>query len=155
MQPKPAKRCEATIHTATDVQSGDYFFICSDGVLESLNDATILEIVSNTKLTNLEKINEIEELCETNSKDNFSCHLISVENNPEDKEITKTDDEKTIAVDEKKLTENDIVTVPPVSTPLDPEKKEGSKKIYVIIGVLIAAIVCIGYYLYKNYEFTF
>jgi serine/threonine protein phosphatase PrpC len=71
------KRTSSDVYVLQNVAPNDYFFLCTDGVLESVNDATLLHILTNP-LSNEEKTDEILRLCEANSRDNFSCYLLQV-----------------------------------------------------------------------------
>ena len=72
----PAK---ADIHFSDDISEGDYFFLCSDGILEKLNHSHLLDIL-NSKNDDDEKIKQIKEFCEENSRDNFTALLIPIQN---------------------------------------------------------------------------
>jgi serine/threonine protein phosphatase PrpC len=72
------KRTSSDVYILQNVAPNDYFFLCTDGILESVNDATLLHILT-TPLSNEEKTDEILRLCEANSRDNFSCYLLQVE----------------------------------------------------------------------------
>jgi len=77
MQPNLERRYKADLHETADVQAGDLFFLCSDGILESVNDETLLQIVAENN--NCRKIiTAIESLCNKNSHDNFSAYLVPV-----------------------------------------------------------------------------
>jgi len=78
------ERSNATVMRITDIQAGDYFFLCSDGVLESVSDKTLLDILS-MPMTDEEKMGNIARLCQ-DSHDNNTAYLIpiaSVENDDE------------------------------------------------------------------------
>ena len=70
-------RVDADIKETADVQPGDYFFLCSDGVLESIDDYALCKIMGATD-TDAEKMRKIERICIENSNDNFSAYLISI-----------------------------------------------------------------------------
>jgi len=79
------ERSNATVMRITDIQDGDYFFLCSDGVLESVVDSTLLDILA-MPMTDEEKIDNIARLCQ-DSHDNNTAYLIpvaSVEKDDED-----------------------------------------------------------------------
>lgn len=69
---------EADVRLLTDIQAGDYIFMCSDGVLERLTDEKLAEIfVSNSP----EEIkNSILALCSGKTRDNFSFYIIPIQN---------------------------------------------------------------------------
>jgi serine/threonine protein phosphatase PrpC len=56
---------------------GDYFLLCTDGLYESISDVQLGEILSSAS-DEEEKIRIIRELCEGNSKDNYSAFLLKI-----------------------------------------------------------------------------
>jgi len=77
MQPHLKKCCKAEIHITPYIQAGDRFFICSDGVIESLTNERLCAIAGK-KNGDEAMINAIQALCKNHSRDNFSAWLISV-----------------------------------------------------------------------------
>ena len=67
----------ATTIQLKDVEAGDYFFLCSDGVLHCIEDDELLSILSSDK-TDKEKIYIIAEKSK-DSSDNNTAYLIGVE----------------------------------------------------------------------------
>lgn len=60
-----------------EIEDGDFFFLCSDGVLEEVNDKELQTLFSGE--FNAEDIRqEIYSLCKGNSNDNFSAYVIQV-----------------------------------------------------------------------------
>jgi hypothetical protein len=59
------------------VKTGDYFFLCSDGILEQISDSDLCTILAK-KTDDKAKIGEIHRACQGHSKDNFSAYLIPV-----------------------------------------------------------------------------
>jgi len=77
MQPHLKRRCKAEIYSTQDIEPSDRFFLCSDGIVESVSDEQLCSIA--TKNADDEAmINAIRLLCEENSHDNFSAWLISI-----------------------------------------------------------------------------
>jgi protein phosphatase len=72
---KPAK---IEVRLSTDLQPKDYFLMCSDGILESCAEESLLLLMQQDR-PNEEKIKMIQERCRLHSKDNFSCYLIQIE----------------------------------------------------------------------------
>lgn len=86
-----------------DVRAGDYFFLCTDGVLERVYDGLLeyhLGPVSSEPASTESIMSAIQEECEGMTNDNFSAYLIQIESvsNGEslvallDKEITAQPD---------------------------------------------------------------
>jgi hypothetical protein len=67
-----------TVYITQDVAPGDYFFLCTDGVLECLRNEDLLRILSTGTLTDSQKISHIMRACFDGSRDNFSGYLIHV-----------------------------------------------------------------------------
>lgn len=60
-----------------DVQAGDYFFMCTDGVLEQMDDYVLETIVSGT-MSDQAKIASLVALCQGKTKDNYSGYLVGI-----------------------------------------------------------------------------
>ncbi|MBQ9636552.1 MAG: serine/threonine-protein phosphatase [Prevotella sp.] len=60
-----------------DVRPGDYFFACSDGVLESMSDEELMNVICNKELSDEQKKNWLLTSTDGN-KDNHSAWLIQV-----------------------------------------------------------------------------
>lgn len=78
MQPGQQPRVNADIKHLTDVKAGDYFYMCSDGMLEQTSDDNLLYIVTKPETQDREKMEMLREVTEENS-DNHTAHLINVE----------------------------------------------------------------------------
>jgi PPM family protein phosphatase len=65
------------IFPVTDAKTGDLFFMCTDGVIESLTDNDLVKILAAGN-THQEKMETIEKICAANSKDNYSAYLIEI-----------------------------------------------------------------------------
>lgn len=78
MQPCQSHRAKADIAHLTDIQPGDYFYMCSDGMLEQTTDENLLFIVTNPKSSDKEKIEMLRNVTEEN-KDNHTAHLIYID----------------------------------------------------------------------------
>lgn len=87
MQPNLERRFKADVFSFTDIKAGDYFFLCSDGILEQLTNERLCEILSDTTTSDKQKLEAIRQVCYGNTKDNFTCYLI-----PIDKVISENDD---------------------------------------------------------------
>lgn len=72
------ERSKATVMQIDDIDVGDYFFLCSDGVLKCIDDNRLLEILSED-ITDEAKIKEIASLSEF-SDDNNTAYLIPIMN---------------------------------------------------------------------------
>lgn len=68
---------EADIVTLCDVQAGDYFFLCTDGVLQNC-PTEVLSSIFATSGSPMEIKIRIAELCAEGSRDNFSFYIIPV-----------------------------------------------------------------------------
>lgn len=79
MQPHLERRHKADIFNFADVQAGDYFFLCSDGVLEQLTNDTLGEILKDSRLTDEGKLCAIRQVCEGKTRDNHTCWLIPID----------------------------------------------------------------------------
>lgn len=66
---------EIETHTLENIQDGDYFLLCSDGILEAIDHHFITQnFKEGTSIDELRK--RIQEKCEKNADDNFTAVLI-------------------------------------------------------------------------------
>ena len=77
IQPCQGQRDEAEIYETQDVRKEDYFFLCTDGVLEQLDNEALISIF-NLDASPEKKAEIIMETCQNKSKDNFSAYLIAI-----------------------------------------------------------------------------
>lgn len=97
MQARDDRRDGATVHITNDVAAGDIFFLCSDGVLESLSDAALCELCGDDSLDDAARMARVVEICQ-NSHDNFSAYYVRVEDGIEAPAIASEDCELRIEV---------------------------------------------------------
>lgn len=77
MQPRLETRHNADVRTFNDVMAGDYFFLCSDGVTETITNDILVDILRR-EVSDAEKIEAIRALCAESSRDNFSAYLVPI-----------------------------------------------------------------------------
>lgn len=124
MQPNQERRSRADICNIEDVRPGDYFYMCSDGMLEQAEDVEIANVISMKNKTDEEKIEMFRVLTKDN-KDNHSAHLIKVlPVNPE--EPVEDDEIKTVAEEIK--------------------KNHDKVRQYAIPAILLIGLFCLFYY---------
>lgn len=70
---------EADVAILTDIQAGDFLFMCTDGVLESLTDEKLSCIFSKCN-TSEEIKDEVMLSCSGKTRDNFSFYIIPIQN---------------------------------------------------------------------------
>jgi len=73
------KKVKAETIILTDIKPGDYFFLCSDGILEKITDTLLLNIL-NENMPDRDKIEKIKGICDGQTRDNFSAYLIHIKN---------------------------------------------------------------------------
>lgn len=76
MQPHQEIRTNADVTIITDIIPGDYFYICSDGMLETMTDAELVDIISSPH-TDKEKCDSLRNAT-ANNDDNHSAFIIHV-----------------------------------------------------------------------------
>lgn len=76
MQPHLEHRYKADIITTKDIRPGDYFYMCSDGMLEQTSDDNLCFILAND-VTDEEKRDMLIKVSKDNH-DNHSAHLIHI-----------------------------------------------------------------------------
>ncbi|MBR1940431.1 MAG: serine/threonine-protein phosphatase [Bacteroidaceae bacterium] len=70
-------RPKVDIYKTTDIKNGDYFLMCSDGMLEQITDDNIINIISLKDKSDENKAEILRKVTDNNN-DNHSAHLIHV-----------------------------------------------------------------------------
>ena len=78
IQAKQDRPVKADVHSINGIESSDYFFLCSDGVLESITDSQLSQILSEN-WDNKKKMDFIRKQCAGSSKDNYSAFLVQTD----------------------------------------------------------------------------
>lgn len=95
MQPHLERRPKADIKHIIDIRQDDYFFLCSDGMLEETEDSDLLNILSDSESSDEEKLEILIKVSE-NNRDNHSAyliHILEVIREEEDKKSTSAKEE--------------------------------------------------------------
>ena len=115
IQPHQEKHARADFMETSDIQAGDYFLLCSDGLLEQMENHNIVNILSDNKTSDEEKI-EIMKQVSSDSRDNHSAYLIHI------LEVEKSDaNEETDVIEVKRPVA--IVMNNDENKPVDKEEK--------------------------------
>lgn len=135
MQPNLGRRHKADIYSFGNICKGDYFFLCSDGVLEQLTNDRLCEILSNKEWDDARKLEAIKQTCDGNTKDNYTCYLIPIDEVKSEEDDPKDDRETLVAG-----VEADVA--PQEETP---RKRPLPVKLILCISaaVVLAAVACI------------
>lgn len=110
MQPNMGRRPKADVYETSDIKSGDYFYLCSDGMLEQAemeNGDSLKNIFSEMGGPDENKVEILKSVTEKN-RDNhtaFIIHILEVEysnegNAPEEALLPHIDDKFTAIVEE-------------------------------------------------------
>lgn len=78
MSPHQEARSKAELVHITDIRPGDYFYVCTDGMLEQMEDDSLLEILADRQTDDNQKCQQLLELTNSNG-DNHSAYLIHIE----------------------------------------------------------------------------
>ena len=80
-------RATPDVTLLTDVRAGDYFFLCTDGVLEQIDDYG-LETILSVDVPSQAKLRALLSRCDGLTKDNYSGYLIGVEHVTQTEPVT-------------------------------------------------------------------
>lgn len=126
----------ADVQELFDLKPEDYFFMCSDGVLETLTDEKLAEIL-NSAVSEEEKLTQIKAICENKTADNASAYLIKIKT----AEVATLDDEDLLAT-EIIHDDNAPISSPRQFTPeKSPTSQFGMKVAMLIMGCLVGWFV--------------
>ena len=95
MTPGEDNRMRPDIIHITDVQSGDYFYMCSDGMLEQMNNDELLSLLSSNKTDEEKRLQLVA--ATVNNQDNHSAWLIHIKDVIKEKNDEELENEETTA----------------------------------------------------------
>lgn len=111
MQPNMERRPRADIYPSADIKKGDYFMLCTDGILEQLEDENIKFIFSD-KVEDIDKKTKMLIDVTAENRDNHSATLVHILDVLEDKEGNldiRESESKSNSHEEKGLMTNRVV----------------------------------------------
>lgn len=161
LMPGKDNRVRADITHVTDIQPGDYFYLCSDGMLEEMEDTELLQLLSADS-SNEKKRSQLV-AATVDNKDNHSAYLIQVS------EVIREDSDKSLSGNETEVPWNvadelmkmmdveDAIDVSLVQTPEAPkglekpvshttpvrQKKKQNSKSYLTYIVAALVVACL------------
>ena len=160
MQPGEDNRVKPDIIHITDIKPGDYFYMCSDGMLEQMEDDELFKLLSG-KGSDQKKLRQLIAATSEND-DNHSAYLIHIEAVPreliddritENEELTARCNALNIKViqDNKKDDDDadDATQLAPATKPIVKRPRRRKKKTLTWLwwAMLIAAIVAVAVWL--------
>lgn len=77
IQGKKVAEVSPEVNFINDVVPGDYFLLCTDGITEGISESQLCDILGSGN-DDETKLGLIEQLCEANSRDNYSAYLLKV-----------------------------------------------------------------------------
>jgi len=82
---------EAEGHWVDDVQGGDYFLLCSDGLLENISDSDIQFLLQQSENRDGYLAKTFRQYCYNKTRDNYSMYLIQVSPEPVDAAVSDSE----------------------------------------------------------------
>ncbi len=116
------KRMHAEMHLLTDVQTGDYFFLCCDGILEQLTNKRLVEILE-MDCSDAEKLKLLEAESTGRTRDNYTAYLIPIAEVEGVSSVVEEDEIEVIGVDDEE-TEAEKTQAP--QAPVIPAPSKGN-----------------------------
>lgn len=65
-------------HLIEDVQDGDYFMLCTDGLLENITDKDLKFLITQNDKGNIDLVQAFQQFCYGKTRDNYSMYLLQV-----------------------------------------------------------------------------
>ncbi len=69
---------EADGHWTEEVQGGDYFMLCTDGLLENIGERDIKFLLEQNDKGSIDLVSSVQKFCQDKTKDNYSMYLVKV-----------------------------------------------------------------------------
>lgn len=157
IQGKTVKPVKADFKLIENIEPNDYFFMCTDGVLESISDDLLENIIGNAE-NDEAKMKLIQQICQGQSNDNFSAYLIKIKAIDEVENIEKEEiiididdvDDKSFSNQNTSLPKKKKVTKT-IKTNFQQTKKESFTQSPVFRILLGIGVLLIGFIVYKKF----
>ena len=151
----------------SDIQPGDYFYICSDGMLEQMEDEELLDVFSANVRDEEKRQMLISET--SDNKDNHSAYIVHIKEVSHDEadvslvneELTAKCNALNIKPEVEKLTASpDVEVVKPAGTPppvpdsviVEMENRQKRKKLLFVAFMAIVVLAVVGMFGYGYYS---
>ena len=125
------------VHT-TDIREGDYFLLCSDGLLEQMNDDELLSILSSD-LTDEEKRNVLMNKTKEN-KDNHSAFIVRISNAYNEEQGFQYSNDELISTSNAMILEKKLL-VKEESKDLNPQGKLHKMSVLRVILLIVFFVI--------------
>ena len=149
VQPGEDNRVRPDIIHITDVKPGDYFYLCSDGMLEHMDDEELTRLLSSPDSDEQKRQRLIE--ATRDCQDNHSAYMIHV------KDVTREKDDPSPDVNEEKTARCNALNIRPVSAspaselpqaePAIPPPRKRRPRWWLLLLFLLAAAAALACYL--------
>ena len=168
MQPGKDNRCKPSVVHITDLRPGDYLYICSDGMLEQMDNDALCQLFSSQDSDEAKRQQLIE--ATKGNKDNHSAYFVGIasvssgegdESLLDDEQTSKDNALNIRPVFEAEEVASDVEEVsvveetPRVGQPLRPEPqapKGGKGKLVLGAAAALAALACAYFFLTPKEE---
>ena len=77
MHSSEGKHDKPDVQYITNLQEDDYFFLCTDGILEAITERMLVNILASP-IEDSQKLELIRNSCAILSKDNYTAYLVRV-----------------------------------------------------------------------------
>ena len=150
MQPHTERRCKADVYEINDVESGDYFFLCCDGVLEQLTNSRLGEILANGTLDDAGKIKAIKAVCDGKTRDNYTCWLVPIDVVEQSSKAAVPDDVALVVSVEEEVQrvpeQREQSSANMVFSSVTPHVQKGKRKTWmkVLAGLIVLVLIVLG-----------
>ena len=151
----------------SDIQPGDYFYICSDGMLEQMEDEELLDVFSANVSDEEKRQMLISEA--SDNKDNHSAYIVHIKEVSHDEaDVSLVNEEPTakcnalnIKPDVEEVTASpDVEVVKPAGTPppvpdsviVEMENRQKRKKLLFVAFMAIVVLAVVGMFGYGYYS---
>lgn len=148
MQPNMERRCRADIYHTSDIQAGDIFYLCSDGMLENMEDPQICYNFSSEAGRDTDIVNNLTSATQYN-RDNHTAFIIRItEVIPPVAKMAVAPESKSSETEQRPQAVALTSSAPVVDTKAQKSKNSPNSKVFVISAVvaLFVLIFAIGLY---------
>ena len=134
IQGQSVRAVKADVQFISDIEAGDYFLLCSDGVWGVFSDTELAHIMGDS-YSDEEKLAEIEDQCAIHAHDNYSAYLIQIASVTDTDDTLKMNDNQALTDEETATNHRQNIVIEVTQKP-----RKASWVVPLIIIVVLAAL---------------
>ena len=133
-------------HWVEDIRDGDYFMLCTDGLLENITEPDLLFLLRQNDEGAIDIVKAFQQFCFEKTRDNYSMYLVKVGA----ADTAGAAGSAGRAAGAGEVVEA-VAAVEPLEAPVEPVARKKSRKLIWLMVLLLVMIAAAAFFIKENY----